>query len=407
MRTNFLVFGQPRIEEPEMEEVLDCLRKAWLGTGPKVAQFERDFAAYKGAENAAALNSCTAGLHLSLLALDLKPGDEVITTPMTFCATVNTIIHAGAVPVLADIDAQTMNIDPGEIRKKVNRRTKAIVPVHFAGRPCNMDAIMSIADEHRLAVIEDCAHAIETEYKGKKAGTIGDFGCFSFYSTKNIVTGEGGLVLTKTKASADRIKVLGLHGMSKDAWKRFSDKGFKHYQVVEAGYKYNMMDMQAAIGIHQLKRVEPYWIRREQIWNRYQEAFRDLPVELPAAAEPNTRHAYHLYTLLIDEELTGISRDAFLDEMTNEKIGVGVHYRSIPEHPFYTRTFGWKPRAYPNAYKVGQQTVSLPISAKLTDQDVEDVITAVRKTIENARPKSSRWTRPASSVSKSVSQNQI
>ena len=358
MRNEFLVFGQPLIEEEEKEEVLDSMAKAWLGTGPKVARFERDFAAYKGATYAAALNSCTAALHLSLLVLELKPGDEVITSPMTFCATVNTIIHAGGTPVLADVEPGTMNIDPAEILKKITRRTRAILPVHFAGRACAMDAVMAIAREHNLAVIEDCAHAIETEYKGQKAGTMGDFGCFSFYSTKNVVTGEGGLVITRRAEHADRIKVLGLHGMSKDAWKRFSDAGFKHYDVVEAGFKYNMMDLQAAIGIHQLARVEKYWKKREAVWGKYQEAFARLPVGTPAPVEAGTRHAYHLYTLLVDGARTGIRRDEFLDAMTREKIGVGVHYRSIPEHPFYRKTFGWKCEEYPQAYRIGQQTVS-------------------------------------------------
>jgi dTDP-4-amino-4,6-dideoxygalactose transaminase len=383
MRKDFLVFGQPLIEQEEKDEVLDSLSRGWLGTGPKVARFERDFAAYKGAKYAAALNSCTAALHLSLLALDLKAGDEVITTPMTFCATVNTIIHAGATPVLADVDPGTMNIDPAEIARKITPRTRAIVPVHFAGRACRMDEIAALAEKHRLAIIEDCAHAIETEFRGMKAGTIGDFGCFSFYSTKNVVTGEGGLVLTKKQEHTDRIKVLGLHGMSKDAWKRFSDEGFKHYAVVEAGYKYNMMDLQAAIGIHQLARVEKYWKRREQIWNQYQKAFGDLPVGIPAPVEPNTRHAYHLYTLLIDEKRVGITRDAFLDAMTREKIGVGVHYRSIPEHPFYKTALGWREEDYPRALAIGQQTVSIPISPKLTDGDVMDVIAAVKKLVRH------------------------
>jgi dTDP-4-amino-4,6-dideoxygalactose transaminase len=379
MRTEFLVFGQPLIEEEEQDEVLDSMRRGWLGTGPKVARFERDFAAYKGASHAAALNSCTAALHLSLLALNLRKGDEVITTPMTFCASVNSIIHSGATPVLADVHPDTMNIDPDEIRKKITKRTRAILPVHFAGRACDMDAIMAIANEHSLAVVEDCAHAIETEYGGRKAGTIGDFGCFSFYSTKNVVTGEGGIVLTRKAEDTDRIKVLGLHGMSKDAWMRFSDAGFKHYDVVEAGFKYNMMDLQAAIGIHQLSRVEKHWKRREAIWQAYQHAFSGLPVGRPARVESGTRHAYHLYTILVDAKRAGISRDEFLDAMTHEKIGVGVHYRSIPEHPYYQKTFGWRGEDYPHALKIGRETVSLPISPRLSDADVNDVIAAVGK----------------------------
>lgn len=377
-REDFLVFGSPVIEEAEIQEVVASMRSGWLGTGPKVARFEKEFAGYKGASHAAALNSCTAALHLSILAAGIKPGDEVITTPMTFCATVNAIIHAGATPVLADVGALTMNIDPAKVEERITPRTRAILPVHFAGRPCDMGAIMDIAGRYDLKVIEDCAHAIETEYREQKAGTFGDFGCFSFYVTKNIVTGEGGMVLARKEEDIARIKVLGLHGMSKDAWKRFSDEGFKHYQVVECGFKNNMMDIQAAIGIHQLGRVEQYWKLREEIWKRYNDAFEDMPVGLPAELEPGTRHAYHLYTLLVDESKTGISRDAFLNAMTKRNIGVGVHYISIPEHSYYRKRFGWRPEDYPNAMRIGSQTVSLPISAKLTDGDVEDVISSVQ-----------------------------
>jgi dTDP-4-amino-4,6-dideoxygalactose transaminase len=377
LRKQFLVFGAPKIEPPEIDEVVNSLASGWLGTGPKVARFEEAFRAFKGAAHAAALNSCTAALHLSIRAAGIGAGDEVITTPMTFCATVNAIVHSGATPVLADIDPETMNIDPEEIERKITRRTRAVLPVHFAGRPCEMDAILDLASRHGLAVIEDCAHAIEAEYKGRKTGTFGDFGCFSFYVTKNIVTGEGGMVLSKREDDIARIKILALHGMSKDAWRRFGDEGYKHYQVVECGYKYNMMDLQAAIGLHQLERIEAYWKRREAIWRRYAEAFADLPLTLPAPVEGGTRHAYHLYTVLVDERRTGLRRDAFLAGMTARNVGVGVHYLSIPEHPYYQRTFGWTPENYPRAMRVGRQTVSLPISANLTDQDVNDVIEAV------------------------------
>lgn len=384
-KDRFLVFGAPAIEDAEIAEVVSTMKSGWLGTGPKVARFEQEFAAYKNAKSAIAVNSCTAALHLSYLAAGIKPGDEVITTPLTFCATVNAIIHAKGTPVLVDVDPVTKNIDPKEIVKRITPRTKAIAVVHMAGHPCDMDAIMQIANEHNLQVIEDCAHAIETEYKGQKAGTIGDFGCFSFYVTKNIVTGEGGMIITRAEESLSRLKILALHGMSKDAWKRFGDEGYKHYQVVECGFKYNMMDLQAAIGIHQLNRIETYWYRREEIWNQYNSAFADLPITLPASPEPNTRHGYHLYTILIDEQRTGISRDKFLDAMTAHNIGVGVHYLSIPEHPYYQETFGWQPEDYPNAMAIGRQTVSLPLSARLTDDDVQDVILAVRQILTGSR----------------------
>lgn len=380
-KENFLVFGSPAIEEAEIQEVVSSMKSGWLGTGPKVMRFENDFKTYKDAPYAIAVNSCTAALHLSLLASGLQPGDEVITTPLTFCATVNAIIHSGATPVLADVNPVTMNLDPEEVKRKITPKTRAVIPVHFAGRPCNMKALVNLALRHDLKLIEDCAHAIETEYKGKKAGTMGNFGCFSFYTTKNIVTGEGGMVLTQQAADAARIKVLALHGMSKDAWNRFGDEGYKHYQVVEAGFKYNMMDLQAAIGIHQLQRVELYWQRRAKIWQRYQQAFAELPLGLPAPTEPGTRHAYHLYTIMVDEARAGLSRDEFLDAMTQQNIGVGVHYLSVPEHPYYQKTFRWKPEDYPHAMRIGRQTVSLPISAKLTDADVEDVIQAVKRCV--------------------------
>ena len=378
MRERFLVFGAPLIGEAEIDEVVDSLRSGWLGTGPKVARFERAFAAYKGAEQAVAVNSCTAALHLSLLAADLGPGDEVITTPLTFCATVNAILHAGATPVLADVDPISFNIDPAEVAARITPRTRAILPVHFAGRPCTMDPLMALAQQHDLRVIEDCAHAIESSYHGRPTGTFGDFGCFSFYVTKNVVTGEGGMILARRPEDAARLKTLALHGMSHDAWRRFSDSGYRHYQVVECGFKYNMMDLQAAIGLHQLARVEASWLRRRAIWDRYQAAFADLPVTRPADPEPDTRHAHHLYTLLIDSARCGCARDAFLEHMTAQRIGVGVHYLSLPEHPYYQQRLGWRPEDMPSAWRIGQQTVSLPLSPALSDADVDDVIAAVR-----------------------------
>ncbi len=379
----FLIFGSPQIEQAEIDEVVACMRSSWLGTGPRVAQFEQDFATYKGlaSTQVAAVNSCTAALHVSMVAAQMEPGAEVITTPMTFCASVNAIIHAGLTPVLADVDPLTQNISPAAIEAAITPRTRAILPVHFAGRPCEMDAIMAIARKHDLVVIEDCAHAIETTYHGQKAGTFGDFGCFSFYSTKNVVTGEGGMITGRDESRIARARTLALHGMSKDAWHRFGDAGYKHYQVVECGFKYNMMDLQAAIGIHQLARVEANWQRRHAIWNQYQQAFADLPIGLPAETAPNTRHAHHLYTIQVDAKRCGIQRDAFLDAMTAAGIGVGVHYMSVPEHPYYQEHFGWRPDDWPVARDIGRATVSLPLSPKLTDADAKRVIQAVKATI--------------------------
>ncbi len=377
MRDSFLVFAQPLIEQPEMDEVLDSMRKAWLGTGPKVHRFERDFAAYKNLPHAAALNSCTAALHLACLALDIGPGDEVVTTAMTFCSSVNAIIHTGATPVLADIDPVTLNIDPASIEMCITPRTKALLIVHFAGRPCDMNSVMNIANRHGLRVIEDCAHAIESEYHGQKTGSFGNVGCFSFYATKNVVTGEGGMALSADQSLIDRIRIMALHGMSADAWARFSDAGYKHYQVVDHGFKYNMMDLQAAIGLHQLSRVERNYRRRAHIWQRYMNELSGLPLILPAPAEKETRHAFHLFTVRLNQDEARMDRDSMLSALHVRNIGTGVHYLSIPEHPYYQRRYSWRPEDTPHAMAYGRQTFSLPLSPKMTDQDVDDVIEAV------------------------------
>jgi dTDP-4-amino-4,6-dideoxygalactose transaminase len=355
----------------------------WLTTGPKVDQFEADFAAYKGIqrERVAAVSSCTAALHLSLIAAGIGQGDEVITTPVTFCATVNAIMHAGATPVLADVDPVTMNVDPGQVEASIGPRTRAIIVVHLAGRPCEMDALLDIAARHGLVLVEDCAHAIETEYKGVKAGTMGDFGCFSFYATKNVTTGEGGMVIARDEQAIARVKRLSLHGMSKDAWGRFGRGIYRHYTVVECGFKYNLSDLLAAVGIHQLARVEQNWLRRRRIWEHYQCSFADLPVTCPVPPDPDNRHAYHLYTLLIDQQRCGVERDQFLVSIAEANIGVGVHYLSLPEHAFYQRTFGWLPESYPQAMRIGRQVVSLPLSARMTDKDMEDVVNGVKKVL--------------------------
>jgi dTDP-4-amino-4,6-dideoxygalactose transaminase len=377
MRSDFLVFGRPKIEDAEIDEVVASMKSGWLGTGPKVKAFEQSFALYKSSPWALAVNSCTAALHLSMLAAGLRQGDEVLVPSLTFAATANAVIHAGGVPVLVDCDPQTMNICLQDAERKINARTKAIIPVHFAGRPCRMDALMECAQSYRLKVIEDCAHAIEGEYRGQGLGTFGDFGCFSFYVTKNIVTGEGGMVLTRREEDADQIKILALHGMTKDAWSRFSDAGYKHYQVVYAGFKYNMMDIQAAIGIHQLKRIDQYWQRRADIWAQYCQAFAGLPLRLPAEPDPDTKHSYHLFTLLLDLERLSITRDEFIEQMTARQIGVGVHYIGLHLHPFYKKTFGYREGDMPATEWISERTVSLPLSAQLSETDVQDVIEAV------------------------------
>ena len=372
----FVVFGEPHILEEEIEEVVACLRSGWIGTGPRVAQFEKDFASFKRAEYVVALGSCSAALHLSLLAAGIRAGDEVITSALTFCGTINSIIHAGAVPVPADIDPTTMNLDVRDVEARITEKTRALVPVHFAGRPCDMDALTTVAARRQLRVIEDCAHAVNAEYHGVPVGKIGDFGCFSFYATKSVTTAEGGMVIARSEQDMREVRLLSLHGLDADAWQRFGAGGYKDYQAVRVGFKYNMTDLQAALGIHQLRRVTAKWRRQQAIWSRYREAFRNLPIGLPPEPEPGTRHAYHLFTVLIREEC-GITRDEFLDAMTRLGIGVGVHYRAVPEHPVYQERFRWIPEDWSAAQRVGRQTVSLPLTSKLTDREVERVITAV------------------------------
>ncbi len=378
-RDPFIAFGVPDLGEEEIQEVVATLRGGWLGKGPRVTAFEAQFAAYKGLgpERAAAVSSCTAALHLSLIAAGVGPGDEVITTPLTFCATANTILQTGAVPVLCDVDPETMNIDVRNISACVTARTKAVLPVHFAGRPCEMDEVLAVARDHGLAVIEDCAHAIEARYRGAPVGTLGDFGCFSFYVTKNITTGEGGMVLARRAEQLARIRRMSLHGMTQDAWQRYAGRGFGQYDVVDCGFKYNMMDLQAAIGLHQLRRLDKARERRQEIWSRYQAAFHVLPVTLPAPVPQHMLHALHLYTLRVDERDSRIGRDEFIERMADLGIGIGIHYKALPEHSYYQQRLGWRPGDTPVATSIGRRSVSLPLSPRLTDEAVDRIVSAV------------------------------
>jgi dTDP-4-amino-4,6-dideoxygalactose transaminase len=376
-RDKYLVFGAPSIGAAERTEVLACIESGWLGSGPRVAELESRLQAYLEAPAVVAVNSCTAALHLALRVLDLPPGSEVITTAMTFCATANAIVHAGCEPVFADCDRATMNIDAAEVRRRITPRTRALVPVHFAGRPCDMAALMGIAAEHGLAVVEDAAHAIEATVDGRHCGTLGDFGCFSFYVTKSLTTVEGGMVAARDPRAAARIKTLALHGMSADAWRRHSDEGFVHYEVLEPGFKYNLTDLAAAIGLHQLTGLEPRWRRRQAIWRFYDGALAGLPLHLPAPPDPGTRHALHLYTCLVDDTRTAVTRDQVLGRLHALRIGAGVHYRPVHQHPWYRRAFGARTGSLPNAEWIGARTFSLPLTAAMTDDDAADVVRAL------------------------------
>ena len=380
-RSDYLVFGSPALGEQEIAEVVATLRSGWIGTGPRVQRFEREFAEYVDSPHAVAVSSCTAALHLALLALGVGPGDEVIVPAMTFAATANVVVHTGARPVFADVDRTTLCLDAEDASRRVTARTRAIIPVHFAGRPCEMDSILALSRDHRLAVVEDCAHAIETLYHGRHAGLLGDFGAFSFYVTKNVITAEGGMVTTRDAAAARRLKTLGLHGLDADAWMRYSDSGYRHYEVVEPGFKYNMTDLQAALGIHQLARVEQNLVRRQAIWVRYDAAFADMPIFLPAPEAPGTRHARHLYTLLLDIDRLRVDRDAVQAALHELKIGTGIHYRALHLHRYYSDTYGYARGDLPNSEWISDRTLSLPLSPKLDDDDVDDVIHAVRRTL--------------------------
>ena len=383
VRADYLVFGSPQILEPEIDEMVATLRSAWIGTGPRTAAFEAAFAEYVGAPHAIALNSCTAALHLSLIALGLEAGDEVIVPSLTFVSTANVVVHAGGRPVLADVDRSTMCLDPADTARHITPRTRAIIPVHFAGRACAMEEIGALARHYGLTVVEDCAHAIETTWRGVHAGTLGDCGAFSFYATKNVVTGEGGMLVTADSSWAARVKTLALHGLSADAWTRFSDWGFKHYEVREPGFKYNMTDMQAALGIHQLTRVEPNLQRRCEIWSRYDAAFADVPALIPAREEDGTRHARHLYTLILDLDQLAVGRDTVMAALHHQNIGTGLHYRAVHLHEYYRKQFGYQRGDLPASEWISDRTMSLPLSPKLTDSDVDDVIVAVRRTLEH------------------------
>ncbi len=377
MREKYLVFGSPVIEQEEIDEVVSTLQSGWLGTGPKVAMFEEEFRNYVGANYAIAVASCTAGLHLSVVALGIKEGDEVIVPALTFAATANAVIHSGAKPVLVDVDRDTMTLNYDDVKRKITSRTKAIIPVHFAGRAADMDELYAISHEYGIHIINDAAHAIETEYHGKKIGGFADITSYSFYVTKNLTTAEGGMIVTDNEAIANRLKIYALHGMSKDAWKRFSDDGYKHYQVVFPGFKYNMTDIQASLGIHQLRKVDRLHKRREEVWNIYNERLKHLPLILPAPMDPVSRHGLHLYIILVDDTKTNITRDQLITELHRRNIGTGVHYLGLNWHPFYQQEFGYKIGDFPNSDFISERTLSIPFSAKLTDQDVEDVIEAL------------------------------
>ncbi|QEM69694.1 DegT/DnrJ/EryC1/StrS aminotransferase family protein [Geobacter sp. FeAm09] len=382
MRDTFLPFSTPTIDDDEINEVVDSLKSGWITTGPKVKRFEDAFRAYVGAPYAIPLSSATAGLHLTLLALGIKEGDEIITTPMTFASTVSMIILCGGTPVLADIEPGTLNIDPARIREKITPRTRAVIPVHFAGQSCDMDPIFALARERGLTVIEDAAHAAGTEYKGRRIGSLDSISIFSFHPNKNITTGEGGMVCTADEALAEEISLLKFHGMSREAWKRFAASGTPNYDILLPGFKYNMMDIQAAIGIHQLPKLDKFIDKRAGIAAYYNLEFADVAeLALPVSAPYDQRHAWHLYTPLVRIEKLDINRDRFMEELKKHNIGSGLHYKAIHHHPYYRDHLGVADSDLPVASYASERILSLPLFPKMTEEDAADVVTAVKAVI--------------------------
>ncbi|MEO6213082.1 MAG: DegT/DnrJ/EryC1/StrS family aminotransferase [Vicinamibacterales bacterium] len=393
VRETFLPYALPSIGEAEIAEVVDSLRSGWITMGPKVKRFEADFAAFVGAPHAVALNSCTAGLQIALHALGVGRGDEVIVPTITFCATANVVVQLGAKPVLVDV-GDDLNIDPAAVEAAITPNTRAIMPVHYGGQACDLEAIYAIAARHGLAVVEDAAHAVATEYKGRMIGSAFDerwarprsrITVFSFYATKNLATGEGGMMTMDDPALADRCRRLSLHGMSRDAWQRYTSAGSWYYEIIEAGYKQNMTDVQASIGIHQLKRLGEFTQTRRRYAALYDEAMAHIPeVRLPPRSDLGG-HTFHLYPVRFALDSLRLGRGEIIEELARLKIGTSVHFIPVHLHPYYRETFGYAAGDFPNAERIYAELVSLPLYPAMTEEDVVSVHRAVRAVVEGAR----------------------
>ena len=380
-----LPFHKSWLEEEEHREVEDTLKSGWLTTGPKVQKFEEAFRDYIGCKHAVALNSCTAGLNLALALQNFPEGDEVITTPMTFPATANVILLQRLKPIFADIEPGTLTIDPQKIEAVITPRTRAIIPVHFAGHPCDMTLIQELADKHKLVIIEDAAHALESEYKGQKIGNMGNATAFSFYANKNITTGEGGMLVTNDDALAENIRIMRLQGISRDAWKRFGKSGFAHWEQTLAGHKCNMTDLNASLGLHQIKKIERFMILRKKYVSMYDNAFADVPELETLAVRDYVTSAHHIYIIALQLERFTVDRDGFLDAIQSAGIGVAVHYVALHLQPYYVKNFNTKPQDYPIASNYSERVISLPLYPKMSFADVEQVIGTVKDLVEKFR----------------------
>jgi dTDP-4-amino-4,6-dideoxygalactose transaminase len=382
----FIPFHRPDITQAEIDEVVDTLRSGWITTGPKTRRFEEEFAARIGCRHAVAVSSCTAGLHLALVAAGVGPGDEVVTTPYTFTASAAAVLHAGARPVLADVEDDTANLDPAAFEKAITPRTKAVIPVHIAGHPCAMDEILGIARARGLTVIEDAAHSLPAAYKGRTIGTLSPMTIFSFYATKNLTTGEGGMATTDDDRLRDRLAIFGYHGMSRDGWKRYTSRGSWHYEILEDGFKYNMSDLQAALGLVQLRRLDEMQAARLRLVQAYQTAFAGVTGLVTPRARLEVESAWHLYVLRVDAGALRIDRDRFIGELTERGIGVSVHFIPLGHHPLYRRQLGVSPADFPVAERFYQSALSLPLYPTMTPGQVDRVIESVLEVArENVR----------------------
>lgn len=381
LRDTFLTFGSPAIGEEEIAEVVDSLRSGWIGTGPKVHRFETMLADYLEVAHCRCLSSCTAALTLSMRVLGIGSGDEVLVPAMTFVASANAVEHAGATPVLVDSEPETGLIDLDAAEAAITPKTRAIIPVHLAGRPLDMDRLNALRDRHDLLVIEDAAHAIGAQWRGRSIGAFGNVAAFSFYVTKNITTTEGGAIATDDPKLAADVERLALHGLSLGAWQRFSDSDFRHYEVVEPGFKYNMTDLQAAVGLHQLPKLDRWIDRRAELWDRYDYLLEGLMLQTPPPSTPEMRHARHLYQVVLDPDAP-MTRDELLHGLTEHRIGTGVHYRGVHLHPYYRDTYGLRPEQFPVATMISEQTLSLPLSPVVTEADQDDVVAALRALLQ-------------------------
>ncbi len=382
---DYLPFHVPDIDDEDIAAVVGVLRSGWLTTGSKARQFEQEFAAKVGARYAVALNSCTAALHLALEAIGLREGHEVIVPTMTFAATAEVVTYFNAKPVLIDCLPGTLNMDPALIEQAITPRTKAIIPVHFAGQPCDMAPILEIARRHDLRVVEDAAHAFPASYEGRPIGSIGDFTCFSFYATKNITTGEGGMVTTDDPEWADRMRRMSLHGLSRDAWKRYTNQGSWYYEIVAPGFKYNLTDMAAALGLSQLQKAERFLKERERFAALYTEGFRDLPEIVTPSTVDGVQHAWHLYVIQLDLDRLRIGRQEFIERMQERQIGCSVHFIPLHKHPYYRRTWGYDNAEFPVASRAFDRMLSLPLYSRMSDADVFRTIEVVREVVREFR----------------------